>query len=421
MMEIQRKKWLSFSIIPIVLFYLCEFRFFFLLPLPNVLYAGSTNKNLLAVFSLMAFFWFLLRVKKFTWGQFGAVFLLIFITVAASTALSAIEFGYKITQVLWGIIPYFILLLYFPAKKYLADEDIYERFIVIGDVCILFVSALFMIQKIKYTGSGSVFLRLTDMIPDHYIWHPDEGIRVRNIFDGFCFFFILVLADRIIAKKFRKSILDMLTFLAILAMIALIDRSRQYLVIVLVSVFVIFIYRSKKKITAALFLVGTFAVAGGIAVISGKVISIIESILGNSGSWFARVEGAAHYLSVAMEHFFFGIGMADPESIPAAEKYVRGVGGIYYPDDVGIVGVFALLGVIGVSLYVFVIARTFKAFKCAENNKALILGLCVCFVLSSFLSSYFDRTRVTALVLTAVLCDINLKRRINVYECDNID
>ena len=80
-MEIQRKRWLSFTIIPIVLFYLCEFRFFYLLPLPNKLFAGSTNKNLLAVFSLFAFCYFLVRVKKFTWGQFGAVFLLIFAVV----------------------------------------------------------------------------------------------------------------------------------------------------------------------------------------------------------------------------------------------------------------------------------------------------------------------------------------------------
>ncbi len=223
MMEIQRKRWLSFTIIPIVLFYLCEFRFFYLLPLPNKLFAGSTNKNLLAVFSLFAFCYFLVRVKKFTWGQFGAVFLLIFALVAGSTALSAIEFGYKITQVLWGIIPYLILLLYFPAKKYLANEDIYEQFIVIGEVCTLFVSVLFVIQKIKYTGTGSVFLKLPDMIPDHYIWHPDEGIRVRNIFDGFFRVFALILADRIIAKKFKKSLLDILAFVSILAMIALLS------------------------------------------------------------------------------------------------------------------------------------------------------------------------------------------------------
>lgn len=420
MMEIQRKRWLSFTIIPIVLFYLCEFRFFYLLPLPNKLFAGSTNKNLLAVFSLFAFCYFLVRVKKFTWGQFGAVFLLIFALVAGSTALSAIEFGYKITQVLWGIIPYLILLLYFPAKKYLANEDIYEQFIVIGEVCTLFVSVLFVIQKIKYTGTDSVFLKLPDMIPDHYIWHPDEGIRVRNIFDGFFRVFALIIADRIIAKKFKKSLLDILAFVSILAMIALIDRSRQYLLIVLVSVFVIFLYRTGKKITAALFLVGTFAVVGGIAVISGKVLSIIESILGNSGSWFARVEGVTHYLSVGLEHFFIGIGMADPESLPAVAKYVRGAGGIYYPDDVGIVGLFALLGVVGVTLYVFVLVRAFKAFK-TSDNKALILGVCVCFALSSILSSYFDRTRLTALVLTAVLCDINSKQRIRVYECDNID
>ena len=412
-MEIQRKRWLSFTILPIVLFYLCEFRFFYVLPIPNVLFAGSTNKNLLAVFSLMAFCYFLLRVKKLTWGQFGAVFILLFALVSFSTAISALEFGYKITQVLWGIIPYLILLLYFPAKKYLADEDIYEQFIVVGEICTIIVTALFMFQMIRYTGKNSVFLKLPDMIPDHYIWHPDEGIRVQWLVNTKFLLPIVI----IIGLWSSMGV----GFLSILAMIALIDRSRQDLVIVLVSVFAIFIYRSKKRITAAIFLVGTFAIVGGVAVISGKVISIIESILGNSGSWFARVEGMSHYMTVGLEHLFFGIGMADPESLPAVEKYVRGVGGIYYPDDVGIVGVFALLGVVGVVLYVFVLAKAFKALKTAENNKALILGVCVCLVLSSILSSYFDRSRILALVLTAVLCDFNCKQRLRVYECDNIN
>lgn len=410
------KKWFTASIIPIVLFYLFECRFFYLVPMPAVLVAGSTNKNLLAVFSLCAFIWFLIREKKLRFGYFGVTFILIFVSVAVSTVLSSFEFGYKLTQVLWGIIPYLILLLYFPARKYLENEIIREQFIVIGEISAVIMTVLFMLQYVKYTGESSVFLKIPNMIPDHYIWHPDEGLRIRNIFDGLFRVFALVIFDRMIAKKFRKCLLDIISYLSIVASVLLIDRSRSYLVIILVSSIAILIYRSKKRLTTTIFLVGAVALAGGVAMAFVKMTSIVSSILDNTGSWFARVEAAGHYMIVGFEHLIFGIGMADPESYPAVEKYVRGVQGIYYPDDVGLIGLLTLLGVIGIALYIVVMVKTYRCFKYATDNKALLFGLFICLVLSSILTTYFDRTRLLALVLTAVICEINTDQRIIKYE-----
>ena len=410
------KKWFTASIIPIVLFYLCEFRFFYLISLPAVLVAGSTNKNLLAVFSVCAFAWFLIREKKLKFGYFGISFILVFVSVTISTILSSFEFGYKLTQVIWGILPYLLLLLYFPAKRYLADKTTMEQFIVIGEIASIFVSILFFIQYAKYTGKPSVFLKIPDLIPDHYIWHPEEGLRIRNTFDGFFRVFSLVIFDRIIAKKFRKSLLDIISYATILAVILLIDRSRAYLVIVLVSSIAILIYRSRKRITTVIFLVGSLALMGGAAVAFIKLTSIAESVLNNSGSWFARVEAAGHYMGVGFEHIFFGIGMADPESYPAVEKYVRGLQGLYYPDDVGLFGLFALLGIIGIALYIVIMIKVCRSFKYATDNKALLFGLMICLILSSVLTSYFDKARLMALVFTAVLCEINTDPRLSKYE-----
>ncbi|MCR4702122.1 MAG: hypothetical protein K5665_00485 [Saccharofermentans sp.] len=421
MMIIIRRRWLSATILPIVLFYLFEFRFFYLIPLPTVLVAGTTNKNLLAVFSLVAILYFLLRTKKISFGYFGYTFSLIFITIAASTLLSSFEFGFKTTQVLWGIIPYLILLLYFPGKKYLSDEDIREQFIVIGELCTLLIAALFLFQYVQYKNHHTLFLNLPNMIPDHYYWHPEDGLRIRNTFDGFFRVFSLIIADRIFAKKFKKCTLDVFSLISMLLVILIIDRSRSYLVIVMLSAIAMLIYRAKRKTTKALFLLGSVTLIAGVAVISNKLSSIFSSISDNTGSWFARVEGVVHFTKIGLEHFFLGIGMADPEAIASVEKYVRGPEGIFYADDVGIVGVFALTGVIGLVLYLLFIAKVFKCFRNADRNKALLFGLFICLILSSVLSSYFDRSRITALVLTAVFCEINCSKRPKVHELDYID
>ena len=201
----------------------------------------------------------------------------------------------------------------------------------------------------------------------------------------------------------------------------MIDRSRSYLVIVMLSAISMLIYRAKRKTTKAIFLIGSCTLIAGVTVISNKLSSIFSSITDNSGSWFARVEGVVHFTKIGLEHFFLGIGMADPEAIASAERYVRGPEGIFYPDDVGIVGVFALTGVIGLVLYLVFITKVFKSIRYADRNKALIFGMFVCLILSSVLSSYFDRSRITALVLTAVFCEISISKRPKVHELDYID
>ena len=419
--EISRKRWLSAGIIPIVFFYLCEFRFFYLIPLPAKLVAGSTNRVLIAMFSVALFIVWLALNKKFRFGYFGKAFIMVFAVVSVSTILSAFEFGYKMTQVLWGIIPYFILFLFFPAKKYLSDKDTMERFIVIGEVSVIVMTVLFLVQYRRYVAGGSFFLKLVDMIDDHYLWHPEEGMRIRNVFDGFSRVFAIVIADRILEKKFKHCILDIVAYVALIAAILIIDKSRLYLLIVLFSSISILIYRARKRITAPIFLIGSVAILGGIGVMLVKFSSIISSISDNSGSWYARVGGSVHFLKIGLEHFFFGIGMADHEAIKSVEKYVRGIEGIYYPDDVGIIGVFALTGILGLVLYIFLIAKVFKCFKCARTNKPLLFGLFICILTSSVLSSYFDRTRLMALVFTAVLCEINSHTGVNEYEFNYID
>ena len=313
------------AIIMITLFYLCEFRFFFILPLPNIVFAGSTNKMLLAIFSLGLFVFYVLKSEKMGMGYFGWPFVFVFFTVAASTVLSKFEFGFSITQVLWGIIPYLLLLLYFPGRKYLADKDTMECFIVIGELFAIAMSALFILQYTRYTGENSTFLRLPGMIADVSIWHPEWGLRIRNVFDGLFRVFALVIADRIIGKRFRGCILDIIAYLAIVLGVLIIDQSRSYLIIMLFSTIAILIYHSIKKVTVAKLLIGLGAVSVGFVAISVKLVSIFSSISEKAGSWLARVNAAGHYIMVGAEHFFFGVGMADHESNPKVANYVRGL------------------------------------------------------------------------------------------------
>ena len=407
------------AVIIITLFYLCEFRFFFLLPLPDKIFAGSTNKMMLAMFSFGFFILFLLKNKKLGLGYFGWPIIFAFLSVAVSTVLSKFEFGFSITQVLWGIIPYLILLLYFPGRKYLADKDTMECFIVIGEILAILMSAIFILQYILYTGSESTFLKLPGMISDVSIRHPEWGLRVRNVFDGLFRVFGLIIADRIIVKRFRGCWLDIISYFAIVLAVLMIDQSRAYLVTLMFSSIAILIYRSIKKVTVAKLLIGTGAIAVGVVAIIVKMSSIFVSIAEKAGSWMARVNAASHYIDVGLDHFFFGIGMADHESNREVANYVRGISGIYYPDDVGLIGLFALLGITGLIVYVIIMVRVIKCFLYAKQDQALLFGLVISMIMSSIITTYFDRTRLLALVLTAIVCDINRCQRWKENELDN--
>ncbi len=407
-MKIKIKK-KNIKYLPIIIFFLAECRLFYLISLPTILVSGSTNKILVAITSVIFFVLYVVKKRKLQIGYFGKEVFLIIITTSISAILSSFRFGYSETQIAWGIIPYLMLLLYFPARLYLKDKFTMERFIVIGEICTIIMAVLFLYQYSKYIGLNSVFLKFQNIIPDRYIWNPYLGMRVRNIFDGFDRVFVLIVVYRIVKKKFKKCKLDIFSYIAIIASILVIDQSRSYIVIVLISTMVILVYYIKRHISISYFIVVSIAILGALNTIAFKLSSIFSSIADNTGSWFARIEASAHFLKLGFENFIFGIGTLDPEQIPAAYTYVRGNEGIYYADDVGLFGLFGLFGIMGLILYILILVKIYNCSKYAANNKPLLMGIFLCMLLSSILSSYFDRTRLLTLLLSMVVCELNRK------------
>ena len=172
---------------------------------------------------------------------------------------------------------------------------------------------------------------------------------------------------------------------------------------------VILVYYIKRHISISYFIVVSIAILGALNTIAFKLSSIFSSIADNTGSWFARIEASAHFLKLGFENFIFGIGTLDPEQIPAAYTYVRGNEGIYYADDVGLFGLFGLFGIMGLILYILILVKIYNCSKYAANNKPLLMGIFLCMLLSSILSSYFDRTRLLTLLLSMVVCELNRK------------
>ena len=129
----------------LILFFLFDVRLMFLIPLPAKFAGDGTNKMLLSVYSIILFFLFLgsrrLYLGKYT-NCLASLFLIIFL----NTVNAFLSFGYRVTQLLWPVIPFFLLLLYFVLMKLLKSEHYLRFFIKAGEFFWSILCILFLIQ-----------------------------------------------------------------------------------------------------------------------------------------------------------------------------------------------------------------------------------------------------------------------------------
>ena len=210
-----------------LLFFLIEFRGFYLVSWPSLLGGAASNKTGLAIYSIILFLFYLFYNKgKFKLNIFGNYILILFIILFLNSLVSMFLWGYSLTQVLWEILPFTILLLYFPLCEIFQNDNNYELFIKIGQITISIVSILFIFQVYSYHGLSTVFLKIENIIPISYIYNLTAPLRIYSVFEGLVRIFVILVAWKIIANNFKKSFWDIISLLLMLVAILYVDQSR---------------------------------------------------------------------------------------------------------------------------------------------------------------------------------------------------
>lgn len=397
-------------ILLMIIFFVGDLRLFYLVGLPNVLSGNASNKALLALFSIAAvIFWVAYNRGKIRFGGFGAMIFILFCIFTISSVVSMVKFNYRITQVIYSAFPIICLLFYFPLVDILSKKENQETFIKIGMILWDILALLFLLQYFVYKINGTVFLKIGTMIPTYYLNHHEEGMRIYSVFDGFLRIFILVVAHRCIKKNFSKCIFEMLSVVIMLASVVLIDKSRTYLVFLLIAILCDFFIYNRKKMKNRSIIVGIGVMAVVAVILIYKVGSILGSIAGNTGSRYARVEGIAYYKEVIKENFLFGIGAESPLKGEPNFYLVHGDKGIYNTSDVGIIGTVVKFGVFGVIWFMWFVIKCIRmAIATKGENRSLSLGIMIMVLMCIPITSFLDPERLITMLMTMLILETNL-------------
>lgn len=375
---------------------LVEFRFFYLFPLPEIFSGSSSNKFLVSILCICIFFVYIIIYKKIELGLFGKDLILLFIVLVILILNEFAGRKYNIGAIIWYYLPFCILMVYFPFKKWIAEDKNYKYFIKFTSVASIILCILFIYQVIS--AKNNIFLYIDDM----YRYNNQMKLRIYGVTDGLLRVFSIILLNDIFKNRFKNIMLELFAFILIISSMIIVEQARFYLICIILSCLLLYINYYGLKVNFTTMFIGILIFSLSFFFLYKNSASILGSINENTGSSYARMDAIKYYLENIFDNFVFGFGRIIPDQWSNKYLIVKGPYGIYNYDDIGIVGVLASMGAIIFLWYIFVAIKMISVYrKSTPISKSLIF----LFLISMLVSSYLDNTRIICLTLTFAWID----------------
>lgn len=410
-LKINKVTFLKFAV---VLFLLVDCRFFYVIKLPERLGGASSNKYALAITSLLIFVRYLLYKCKLRKGRYGIEVIALYGILAVNAIFMKFHWNYRDTQIIWFLFPFVLLLMYFVMSDFLRKKENYEYFLKVAEIICIIVGVLMIVQVIYWGIAHELFLDI--IVMNYYLYRYNVRLRLYGYCDGLMRIVVLMSANELIQSDFRwkQNKLHLISFVVSFISIVFVDQSRIYLIIEIVSIIVMYLSTKKgqRKIKKRHFLFFVGAICVAIYFLRNKMGLLILSMLDSGdGANYARVGAVAYYFKRFTDWVFTGYGVVIPEEGTVAYDVIKGASGIYNYDDIGIMGVFVSLGILGLIWYLWVLIKLWKTSRIKALYQPLNRGLFIALLLAIATQSYLDRGRLVTLMLTLAVTDATISRQ----------
>lgn len=395
----------------IYLIILLDLSFFYLVPINNVIGTIISNyqKIGLSASVIISFIIYIKHVfskRKYLFLKNLIIFILL---VLAEVFLSYLSYGQGIKTIIVMTNQYFVILAYFIFCYYIEKEKgIYslEKILLLST---LIISVLLIVQYCIYNINETLFL---------YIDGDRLGVArrfgsIRIYESSYYITFNSVLAFGILVKnkcgKKLKS-LALLTFVISMIEIIVVFKGRSNLIFILISILFIIGIRFKKKKLQQVIVI-PITVASLILILNiPKVKIFFESFNVNEASVTIRVRAMDYYINQTKDNFLFGTGFIEAKENDLSYYMVRGDEGLFYKDDMGIIGLMNTFGIIGFMWYIMIFYKLLKVLLIAYKKKIYIsyieiYGLAFFIICSCVVLNPLDAQRIIVFPLLLSLID----------------
>lgn len=290
---------------------------------------------------------------------------------------------------LYFMIPLLSLTIIYLFEINSGYEKLFEILTKMALVWIIFC----FVQAIAYNATGILFIK-----------GNSGNIRFGFIRIKLCninTLMVIYSLYKIIISKTKTKILYYLVGVLGVLEIILVQQTRTIMLAIIATILVMYI-ASKKSIKKRYILAFVVLIAGGVLYRLGFFDSFIGSFSLNgdeSFSTFNRLNEYDYYLRMFQNNIVTGFGFIPPFRNNAYYSIRAGKSGVYFLDDVGIVGLLAQFGLMSVFVVIGLFIREFISVvnavrKRKSQDAVFLVGLMTYAVFSMFSVSIFDQQRI---------------------------
>lgn len=398
----------------IVVILLIEYRFFFLLPIPNMIQRTMTyhNKVLLFLLSIFLFVMYGMYRKKLLFSKYVYGYIML---ISISAFYAYIKYQPNLSEIILPMFAYLSLLLYFPLRRYFKHH--FSFFISTLTGMNIIANLLLLAQLILYRITFNVFMYIYEFYNVGRVYTRDGDIRITYLGTIISFSCVISMGFLFFNKEEKKlyknsKFIHIVNVVLSLAYFQLVSQTRMY-VLVLIGTFVFLIYfhiNSKNIVFSmlkqVLFFTGIIIVIYSTGVLDYLINLIIPFFDGSSvedGSYYARMEALSYFSSVISRNPVFGNGLLSPDRSSLYYNIITGPMGYAFYTDVGILGTTAQFGIPMLVWYVFLLKKIYYVYNKQKNK--IIFSLLVFMMLSSGTLIVLDPQRIVFLTLALSVID----------------
>lgn len=395
---------------------LLDLCFFFIIPLPGMLGSIINNYQKIGLSSfiivttlILSKYIFKNKAYFFSKNMFWLVLILF-----SEGILSLFRYDQGIKSILSNSNHYFVIIGYFIIVSYIRNNeyDIEKLEKIIIKIAII-LSSVMIIQYIVYSIGGIMFLNIDKQRAISSIRFGSIRIYEAAYFPVFS----MVIAIGIFLKSDNWNKMKKLSAICIvttLTQLLMISKGRMLFVLSILSfIYMMLIKYNNKKIKKYIMII----VVGIIIIIVSKVPVVNEflsSINNKDYSLLTRVDAMNYYYNQIKESPLLGTGFI--EAIEGEDSYyiVRGPNGMFYKDDMGVLGIINTLGIIGAVWYVFIIIKIIKILFIIKNRKEEmryleLYGLFILIIIGTVVMNPFDSQRISTFPIFISLVECSLR------------
>ncbi|ETA74474.1 hypothetical protein [Ligilactobacillus equi] len=372
----------------------------------NKLYSGL----LAIIVGIILFF----TSKHVQIGEYGSAIIFIYILLLVQAYYEKINYHFSNNAILFILVNFGILVIYFGLLAFLNEEQSnFDNFVTILEVIGTILGVILLIQHFVILKTGHTLFSFHDNIYDTLNRSNLTDGRFYVVAEGLIRMLPLVSLYSILVRNtltYMKA-LGYLSFVVSLLAIYFVDQSRVYMLTEFLTCIIMFISFNfdYHKISKQTFFRIFYVLLALIIAFYTKGQSLLVTLSDtDNGSNYARTGAVEYYLRVSKDYLLTGIGTVIPS--PGSRYYwlVRGPLGIYHYSDVGFIGILASLGIFGLLIYLYIVAKNFILTVKIKNRSlhSLAVGCSWLMLLSSLTLSYFDIGRIVSLLLTMVIINI---------------